>query len=100
MIRTLTDYKTGEKFRIVAINHCLPCFGEDGIMYFWLTNLYYSEFDIPRDDCRILDLEQKIGIKPIVFPNRETFDRWDNEWSNFKSLEDIEDYINKQDYED
>lgn len=96
MIRTLTDYKTGEKFRVVATNPYLPCFGEDGIMYFWLTNLYYREFNIPRDDCRILDLEQKIGLSPIMLSDGETFERWDNEGSKFKSLEDIEDYINRQ----
>lgn len=96
MIRTLTDYKTGEKFRVVATDPCLPCFGEDGIMYFWLTNLYYSEFNIPRDDCRILDLEQKIGLSPIMLSDGETIERWDNEGSKFKSLEDIEDYINRQ----
>ena len=96
MIKTLIDHKTKEKFRVVATNPWLPCFGEDGILYYWLTNLYYSEFNIPRNDCRILDLEQKIGIKPMVLSDGETIERWDNEGSNFKSLEDIENFINKQ----
>lgn len=96
MIKTLTDYKTKEKFRVVVADPYLPCFGEDGVMYFYLSNLYYSDFKTPRDDCRILDLEQKVGIKPMMLSDRETIDRWDCEGSNFKSLEDIEKFINKQ----
>ena len=96
MIKTLIDYKTKERFRVVVTNPFLPCFGEDGVMYFWLTNLRYSEFDIPRNDCRILDLEQKIGLKPMMLSDRETIERWNNEEGKFKSLEDIENYINKK----
>ena len=96
MIKTLTDYKTGEKFRVVVSDPYLPCFGEDGSVYFWLTNLYCSDCHIPRDDCRIVDLEQKIGLYPIMLSDRETICRWDNKDSKFKSFEDIEDYINKE----
>lgn len=96
MIKTLTDYKTKEKFRIATGGNCyLPCFGEDGIVYMWLTNLCYCE-TIVRDDCRILDLEQKIGLKPMMLADGETFERWDTEGSKFNSLEDIEEYINKE----
>lgn len=96
MIKTLIDYKTKKKFKISATNHYLPIFGEDGVMYMWLINLCYSGSDIPRSDCRILDLEQKIGLKPIMLSDRETIERWDNEDGRFKSLEDIENYINKK----
>ena len=97
MIKILTDYKTNEKFRIVTGGNCyLPCFGEDGIVYMWLTNLCYCG-TIVRDDCRILDLEQKIGLKPMTLADGETIERWDTERSNFKSLEDIEKFIKKED---
>lgn len=96
MIKILTDYKTKEKFRIATTgNSYLPCFGEDGIVYMWLTNLYYCG-NLVRDDCRILDLEQKIGLKPMTLADGETSERWDTEGSKFKSLEDIEEYINKE----
>ncbi len=96
MIKTLIDYKMKEKFRVVVTNLYLPCFGEDGVVYFWLTNLYYGGSDIPRNDCRILDLEQKIGLKPMMLSDGVTIERWDCEGSKFKSLEDIENYINKK----
>lgn len=45
MIKTLTDHFTGEKFRIATSgNPYLPCFGEDGIVYMWLTNLYFGGY--------------------------------------------------------
>ena len=97
MIKILTDYKTKEKFRIATTgNNYLPCFGEDGIVYMWLTNLCYCG-TIVRDDCRILDLEQKIGLMPMTLADGETIERWDTEGSNFNSLEDIEKFINKED---
>ena len=96
MIKILTDYKTKETFRIATTgNNYLPCFGEDGIVYMWLTNLYYFG-TIVRDDCRILDLEQKIGLKPMTLEDGGTVERWDTEGSKFKSLEDIEKFINKK----
>ena len=96
MIKTLTDYKTQEKFRIaIPGNRYLPCFGEDGIVYMWLTNLYYWG-TIVRDDCRILDMEQKIGLKPMTLADGETIERWDTEGSKFKSLDDIDNYISKK----
>lgn len=96
MIKTLTDYKTKEKFRIATTgNSYLPCFGEDGIVYMWLTNLYYWG-TVVRDDCRILDLEQKIGLKPMKLVDGETIERWDTEGSKFKSLDDIDNYISKK----
>lgn len=96
MIKTLTDYKTKEKFRIATTgNSYLPCFGEDGIVYMWLTNLYYCG-NLVRDDCRILDLEQRIGLKPMILADGETIERWDTEESKFKSLEEIEEFINKK----
>ena len=56
MIRTLTDYKTGEKFRVVATDPYLPCFGEDGIMYFWLTNpIFCSRSNILQSSLGILN---------------------------------------------
>lgn len=96
MIKTLTDYKTKEKFRIATTgNSYLPCFGEDGIVYMWLTNLYYCG-NLVRNDCRILDLEQNIGLKPIILADGETIERWDTEKGKFKPLEDIEEFINKE----
>lgn len=94
MIKTLIDYKTKEKFRIVTSgNQYLPCFGEDGIMYLWLTNLFYDGNSYPREDCRILDLDQKIGLYPMKTADRGSVIRWDGEESKFKSFEDIENYI-------
>lgn len=94
MIKTLIDYKTKERFRIVTSgNQYLPCFGEDGIVYMWLTNLFYSSSSTPREDCRILDLSQRIGLYPMKTSSGETVLRWDGEESKFKSFEDIEKYI-------
>lgn len=96
MIKTLIDYKTKEKFRIVTSgNKYLPCFGEDGIMYLWLTNLFYDGNSYPREDCRILDFDQKIGLYPMKTADRQSVIRWDGEESKFKSFEDIENYITK-----
>lgn len=93
MIKTLIDYKTKEKFRIVTSgNQYLPCFGEDGKVYHWLTNLFYWGSSMPREDCRILDLDQKIGIIPSKSICGEIL-RWDGPESKFKSLEDIENFI-------
>lgn len=94
MIKTLIDYKTKETFRIVTSgNQYLPCFGEDGIVYMWLTNLFYGESSFPREDCRILDLDQKVGLYPMKAADNQSVIRWDSEESKFKSFDDIENYI-------
>lgn len=97
MIKTLTDHFTGEKLRIATNgNPYLPCFGEDGVIYMWLTNLYYWDGVQLRDDCKILDLKERIGLKPMKLEDMETVSRWDREGSKFKTLEDVEEFIQKE----
>ena len=95
MIMELTDYKTKEKFRIATTgNKYLPCFGEDGVMYYWLSNLYLWG-GTPRNDCRVLDLEKGIGLKEERNGDDGSVIRWDSENSRFTSFEDVEIAIDK-----
>ena len=89
----LTDYKTGKKFTILHDSNMLPAFGEDGIQYFILTNLLFE--NMPRTDCTVLDLEHKIGIKPVKYPAfgvnepmEFVFDK-----DSFDAAESLEEYV-------
>lgn len=95
MIKILTDSKTKEQFKIVTSgNKYLPCYGEDGVIYYWITNLFVWD-GYPRDDCRILDIQQGIGLIPERNGDNNQILRWDGEESQFSSLEDIENLIQK-----
>lgn len=66
MKTTLTDHKTGRKMTILHDSKWIPALGEDGIQYFILTNLCPG--GQLREDCTVLDLKNKMGIKPVRYP--------------------------------
>lgn len=70
MKKILTDSRTNRKFTILFENPYLPALGEDGIKYYVFTNNLFLWGNVPRDDCDVLDLKEKIGIKAVKYPSR------------------------------
>ena len=110
MKKILTDCTTGEEFTILYKSPWLPALGEDGIQYFVFTQNLTMWNGKPRDDCKVVDLRQKIAIKAETCPRfgkdpvRFIFDK-----ESFDSVNSISEYaelirkkglINNDDYED
>ena len=94
MKKVLTDSKTGKQFTILFKNQYLPALGEDGIQYFVFTQNLTMWDGKPRDDCKVVDLRQKIAVCAethpalgIEEPVRYVFDK-----ESFDSANSISEY--------
>lgn len=94
MKKVLRDCTTGAIFTILYESPWLPAFGEDGIRYFVFTQNLTMWDGKPRDDCKVVDLRQKIAVRAethpafgIEEPVRYVFDK-----ESFDSANSISEY--------